>query len=91
MERACRRKSRETKSQQTHQVNASISDDEEYSMYTISNRTTKPFKVTLKVNGDDTTMEVDTGAWVSIVSEEQFKVLKENGSCLRHSKAKLLT
>ena len=36
-------------------------------------------------------MEVDTGASVSIVSEEQFKALKENGATLRNSKAKLLT
>ena len=34
-------------------------------MYTISNQTTKPFKVKLELNGVCTTMEVDTGVSVS--------------------------
>ena len=60
-------------------------------MYTISNRAAKPFEVKLKLNGVCTTMEVDTGASVSIISEDLFKTLKEEGAALRPSRAKLFT
>ena len=88
---ACRKKAKDKASEQTHRVDASLSSDEEYTMYTIRNRTTKPFEVKLELNGVGTPMEVDTGASVSIVSEDRFKMLQEKGTTLRPSRAKLFT
>ena len=88
---ACWKKVKDKASKQAHRLDASLSSDEEYTMYTIRNRTTKPFEVKLELNGVGTTMEVDTGASVSIVSENRFKMLQEKGTTLRPSRAKLFT
>lgn len=89
----CRKKAREAAPERTNRVDASLSDDEVYTMYTINgrDRMTKPFEVALTLNGVRTTMEVDTGAAVSIVSEKLFKTLQEEGAVLRPSQAKLCT
>ena len=60
-------------------------------MYTISNRTMKPFEVHLELNEVSTTMEVDIGPSVSIMSEDRFKGLQENGATLHASGTKLFT
>ena len=41
-------------------------------LYTISDKVNKPFLVELQVKGDVITFEVDTGAAVSIMAEENF-------------------
>ena len=43
--RVCRKKARDHASEQAHHVEASLSSDEEYTMYTIGSKTTKPFIV----------------------------------------------
>ena len=60
-------------------------------MYTIRNRKTKPLIVNVELNGVSTSMEVDTGASVSIVSEQLFKKLRDQGVTLRPSGARLCT
>ena len=68
----------------TNRVDASLSDEGEYKMHNIgdhgSARMAKPIEVELRLNGVPTTMEVDTGASVSIVSEDLFKTLKAEGA-----------
>ena len=73
----CRKKMRDlqTHPEKTHQVVADLSDEEEYTMYRIGSKATKPLIVGVKLNGIMTAMEVDTGASVSIMSEESFKSL----------------
>lgn len=89
----CRKKKRESQAQQeqTHQVVAELSDEEEYAMYRIGSKATKPLIVGVKLNGIMTAMEVDTGASVSIMSEESFKSLRDRGTALGQLHAKLLT
>ncbi|KAK3087172.1 hypothetical protein FSP39_002564 [Pinctada imbricata] len=53
------------------------------------NRLTEPYKVVLEINKTPVTMEIDTGASVSIISEETFRDLGKLK--LSESKAKLKT
>ena len=46
---------------------------EELPLYTISDKVNKPFLVELQVKGNVITFEVDTGAAVSIMAEENFR------------------
>ena len=93
----CRKKKRaaarsEPKREQAHQIVDNGSDDEEYNLYRVSSGSSKPLLVTVKLNGVDTEMEVDTGASVSIMSEENFRQFQKNASVtLQPSKAKLFT
>ena len=87
----CCKKARDQASEQAHHVDASLSSDEEYTMYTIGSKTTKPFIVNVELDGVHTNMEVDTGASVSIMSEERFTALQDKVTVLRSSGAKLVT
>lgn len=60
-------------------------------MYTISSRLTKPFMVMVGINGMKKRMEVDTEASVSIMAEEEFRPLQEEGTTLNPTSAKLFT
>ncbi len=42
---------------------------EDKPVYIVKSHTSRPYKVTLSVNGRPLTLEVDTGAGISIVSE----------------------
>ena len=44
-----------------------------------------------KIQDEDLEMELDTGASVSLISEENFKKIQKNGVSLQESKAKLFT
>lgn len=57
-------------------------------MYTISSHLTKPFMVMVTINGR---MEVDTGASISIMAEEVFRPLREEGITLNPTSAMLFT
>ena len=81
----------QTQPEKTHQVVADLSDEEEYTMYRIGSKATKPLIIGVKLNGIMTAMEVDTGASVSIMSEESFKSLRDGGTVLNRSHAKLFT
>jgi len=93
----CRKKKQakgEPRKEQAHRVDAHSSGDEsdqEYTMYQVSSGSSKPLIAHVKLNGIDTQMEVDTGASVSLMSEDAFKQLRECGAALSESKAKLLT
>ena len=61
-------------------------------MYHISSKSTKPVMVNVMVNvmvsGQQTEMELDAGASVTLMSEESFKRIKRNGVTLQESKVK---
>ena len=89
----CRKKARDSKNpNQAHRVDADLpADEEEYPMYTVRNRTTKPLIAEVTLNGVSMKMEVDTGASVSIMAEENFQMLLDKGATLRPTQAKLFT
>jgi hypothetical protein len=94
----CRKKKRaaarsEPRREQAHHIVENGSDDDdEYNLHRVSSGTSKPLLVTVKVNSVDTEMEVDTGASVSIMSEEKFRQFQRDTSVtLQPSKAKLFT
>ena len=43
----------------------------------------QPIQVTVKLNGIDATMEVDTGATLSVISEQTYKTLFTTASAPR--------
>ena len=95
----CRKKKRaaaksEAKQEQAHHImeDRSEDDSEEYTLHRVSSGTSKPLIVTVKLNSVDMEMEVDTGASVSIISEEKFHQLqKSTPIILQPSRAKLFT
>ena len=87
IERACRSKLKQDRtkgnSNQTHNLSLSSEDSvkgcesettDEYSMYHVQSRHT-PIMVTLKLNGAPISMELDTGAGISIVSKQTYDQL----------------
>ena len=81
--KVCRSKSRRSTSDQVKQLEderdaISDGDDEIFNIYYNQDSKTKrpPFKVTVAVNMVPITMEIDTGASVSIISEHTFNLLK---------------
>ena len=89
----CRKKKADTsKTEQAHQVGATVDKGEEYDMYNISDTgSSEPLIVDVTLNGIPMPMEVDTGASVSLVGEAKFKLLREKGVSLRPSNARLST
>ena len=79
----CRKKARDQKSNpqerretKNHQLEAEGGDeiDQEYSTYSLYYSTTRnPQQVSVTLNNTLTTMQVDTGATLSIMSEESYK------------------
>ena len=62
----------------TNQLVSEESDtnnDQEYSMFHTRANNSQPIQVTVKLNGIDTSMEVDTGATLSVISEQTYKTL----------------
>ena len=53
----------------------SASETEELHLFTIGAKATTPISVALAINGKQLTMEVDTGAAVSIISEHSLKAI----------------
>ena len=76
--------------EQAHRVEAELSS-EEYPMYTVNTPTNKPLSVEVNLNGVDTKMEVDTGASVSIIAEDEFQKLRADGATFHPTNAKLFT
>ena len=54
-------------------------DSLDYSMYNLTGTSIKPLKVTVTVDNEELVVEVDTGASVSIISEEIYAHLWLNG------------
>ena len=91
----CRKKQAEAAqtAQQAHRVEVAPSEQgREYNLYHVNDKgSTKSLIVDIKLNGQLTQMEVDTGASVSLLGEVHFKPLREKGATLRPSSAKLST
>ena len=93
--RACRSKQRSQI--RTHQFLTSTTDQaetDEYSLYhTHGQGNTPPILVNLRLNGKDISMELDTGATLSIVSEKTYHSLfsPDTAPQLKASSAKLKT
>ena len=82
IERACRSKDKKQgvtskkTTAKTHRVHDSPSaeQDEEYNtLYNIKDRKRRPFTVKPLVNGTELVMEIDTGASLSLISEETYQ------------------
>ena len=76
--------------EQAHRVEAELSS-EEYTMHTVNTPTNKPLLVEVNLNRVDTKMEVYTGAFVSIIAEDEFQKLRADGATLHPTNAKLFT
>ena len=83
----CRSKPRDSKVKNVREE--ATEDEEEYSMFQVRSRS-KALEVTVAVEGQEFRMEVDTGAALSIVSEDTFKQLWPDKS-VQHSQIKLKT
>ena len=94
----CRKKQAQNKTKPREQTNrideessADDDDDQEYALYRVSSGSSKPILVPVTLDGVHMEMELDTGASVSLVSEETFRQLQEKGATLSPSQAKLCT
>ena len=65
--------------------------EQPYTLYRISSGSTKPILVGVTINGIDLEMELDTGASVSLISEETYHRLQGTGATLSESRARLFT
>ena len=92
--KVCRSKLKMQKSE-THLMPAEDNPDpQEYSLFhTQGCNRSPPILITLKVNGVDLTMELDTGATLSLISEKTYKELfpAETAPHLQSSKAQVKT
>ena len=59
----------------SHQTNVLSNDEDTYTLFTVMQPATQPLSATFKLNGVDLTMDIDTGASISIISEQTFKEL----------------
>ena len=64
----------------TTQWKESTSDSEELRLFTVGAKSSTPIAVELTVNGARITMEVDTGAAVSLISEQTLKAIAPNAT-----------
>ena len=79
--RMCRTKKKEKKEQQTHTVEEA-SPPEEYTLYPVVQQqsSSTPLQSTVKLDGKELSMEVDTGASLSLISETTYKKLWESSA-----------
>ena len=94
--KVCRQKKKGHNSpDRAHHVTGEVESEEmeEYSMHHVTSGQARPLHVTVTVNGSPLSMEVDTGASVSITSLETFKSIQEGESRLelKESMVKLQT
>ena len=50
-----------------------LGQDQDYSLYTIGASKSDPYCVKMKINGQDVKLELDTGASVTVISEQTFR------------------
>ena len=78
-----RRKNQRDTSKRAHQITDSEADhspsESTYTLFNMNSNRVKPIQVTVNVNGADITMEVDTGASVSIISEAAYRKYWKKG------------
>ena len=73
--KVCKSKKRQLPpSKPTHQVKQDPPDSvsSEYNLFTVPGQQSKPFQVVINIEGNPLTMEVDTGAAVSIISNKTW-------------------
>ena len=94
----CRSKAKmqqnQTRTNQLHSTETPGDETLEYSLFhTQGQKSPAPIQITLAVNGADLSMELDTGATLSIISEETYRKLFSAGKAptLKASKAQLKT
>ena len=79
--KVCRKKAASTNNQE--QANVVIGETQtEYAMFHISCGSSKPLQTTITVNRNPLTMEVDTGASVSIINRTTFDRIRNGQSTL---------
>ena len=84
--KVCRKKAASTNNQE--QANVVIGETQtEYTMFHISCGSSKPLQTTITVNGNPLTMEVDTGASVSIINRTTFDRIRNGQSTLDLNKS----
>ena len=87
----CHKKQAQNKTKPREQTNRideegsaqSDESDREYALYRVSSGSAKPILVSVTLDGISMEMELDTGASVSLVSEETFQPLREKGTTHR--------
>ena len=84
------------KSGNTHHMEPTEEEEEEYTMFHMTTKEKEPYRLELKLNGIHMNMEVDTGAAATIINEETYKRISEgnqvkNRPQLETSKVKLQT
>ena len=90
--KVCRKKKKDSSSPEQANV-VEEEGDREYGMFHVGLGQTRPIYATVTVNGNSLSMEVDTGASVSISSLETFKTIQNGESTfqLEESTVKLQT
>ncbi len=78
------------KTQKQFLIDSEDSGDEYY-LHSVGGGSTDPILVEISLNGTDVQMEVDTGASVSLISEETLSLIKNENTCITKVKDKLLT
>ena len=90
----CRTKKREKKEQQTHTVEE-VAPPKEYTLYPVVQQqsSSTPLRSTVKLDGKELSMEVDTGASLSLISKTTYKKLWESDTLpeLQQTAVKLRT
>ena len=83
--KVCRKKGKANKSK-SEQANAVTDDEGEEAMHHVKFRSNKPYRVVVNVNGNSLSMEIDTGASVSVVGKETFETIRVGVSTLKLQK-----
>ena len=66
-------KPRPEKKLKTHKVEESSTSPSEYTLFPVKDAKSSPLQTTVKLDGHSVTMEIDTGASVSLISEATFR------------------
>ena len=85
--RVCRKKGRSTPEKAHHVEGEETSKKGAYDLYHVNSGKVKPLYVTVDVNGNPLSMELDTGASVSIASQSTFDSIRVGESMLELDKS----
>jgi hypothetical protein len=86
--RVCRKKGRSSPERAHHVDREETSNEGEYTaMFHVSSGKVKPLYVTVTVNGNPLSMEIDTGASVSIASQSTFESIRNGEATLELDKS----
>ena len=95
IEVVCHQKAKQQQAKPTHTVaETDVSEQLEYPMYTIMSPSAQPITVEMSLNNTSVTMEMDTGATLSVMSKHTYHTMwptEADAPPLRPSNAKLQT